>query len=303
MIDITHKTNTLRTALAEATVKVSSQDTIDAVVNKTVEKGDVIEMSKTAGLFAVKKTAEMIPDCHPMPVEYTSITHEIDGLTIRVKVTVKTIYRTGVEVEAMHGASVVALTIYDMLKPIDKGIEIENIRLIKKRGGKSDFKNLLEENLKAAVVVCSDTISSGEKEDKAGKAIIEKLEAANILAPEYVIIPDDTKKIRETVEAYCKDGVNLVIVTGGTGLSPRDNTPEALKPLIDKEVPGIMEAARAHGQDRIPYSMLSRGVAGMHKDTLILAIPGSTNGAKETMDALLPGILHIFKVQDASFAH
>lgn len=303
MIDITHKTNTLRTAMAEATVRVSTQDTIDAITNKTVEKGDVFEMSKTAGLFAVKKTAEMIPDCHPMPVEYTGITFEIEGLTIRVKIIVKTIYKTGVEVEAMHGASVVALTMYDMLKPIDKGIEIENIRLIKKRGGKSDFKNLLDEQLKAAVVVCSDTISAGDKEDKAGKAIIEKLEAFDILSPEYVIIPDDTDKITATVEGFCKGGMNLVIVVGGTGLSPRDNTPEALKPLIDKEVPGIMEAARAHGQDRIPYSMLSRGVAGMHKNTLILAIPGSTNGAKETMDALLPGILHIFKVQDTAFAH
>jgi len=303
MKDITHKTNTLRTAMAEATVRVSTQDTIDAITSKTVEKGDVFEMSKTAGLFAVKKTAEMIPDCHPMPVEYTGITFEIEGLTIRVKIIVKTIYKTGVEVEAMHGASVVALTMYDMLKPIDKGIEIENIRLIKKRGGKSDFKNLLDEQLKAAVVVCSDTISAGVKEDKAGKAIIEKLEAFDILSPEYVIIPDDTDKITATVEGFCKGGMNLVIVAGGTGLSPRDNTPEALKSLIDKEVPGIMEAARAHGQDRIPYSMLSRGVAGMHKNTLILAIPGSTNGAKETMDALLPGILHIFKVQDTAFAH
>ena len=303
MIDITHKTNTLRTATAEATVRVSTQDTIDAITSKTVEKGDVFEMSKTAGLFAVKKTAEMIPDCHPMPVEYTGITFEIEGLSIRVKIIVKTIYKTGVEVEAMHGASVVALTMYDMLKPIDKGIEIENIRLIKKRGGKSDFENLLDEQLKAAVVVCSDTISAGDKEDKAGKAIIEKLEAFDILSPEYVIIPDDTDKITATVEGFCKGGMNLVIVAGGTGLSPRDNTPEALKSLIDKEVPGIMEAARAHGQDRIPYSMLSRGVAGMHKNTLILAIPGSTNGAKETMDALLPGILHIFKVQDTAFAH
>jgi molybdenum cofactor biosynthesis protein MoaC len=289
--------------MAEATVRVSTQDTIDAITGKTVEKGDVFEMSKAAGLFAVKKTAEMIPDCHPMPVEYTGITFEIEGLTIRVKIIVKTIYKTGVEVEAMHGASVVALTMYDMLKPIDKGIEIENIRLIKKRGGKSDFKNLLDEQLKAAVVVCSDTISAGDKEDKAGKAIIEKLEAFDILSPEYVIIPDDTDKITATVEDFCKGGMNLVIVAGGTGLSPRDNTPEALKSLIDKEVPGIMEAARAHGQDRIPYSMLSRGVAGMHKNTLILAIPGSTNGAKETMDALLPGILHIFKVQDTAFAH
>ena len=134
MIDITHKSTTLRRAIAQATVKVSSKATIDAVVNNTVPKGNVFEMAKTAGLFAVKKTSDMIPDCHPLPVEYTHVSYEIDGLNIIISMEVKTIYRTGVEVEAMHGASVVALTMYDMLKPIDKGIEMLNIRMLEQQG-------------------------------------------------------------------------------------------------------------------------------------------------------------------------
>lgn len=141
MVDITTKTPTLRTAIAQAIVRVSSPETIRAIQHNTVPKGDVFAMSKAAGLLGVKKTADLLPDCHPMPIEYTAIEYEIQGLDIRILITVKTIYKTGVEVEAMHGASVVALNKYDMLKPIDKGIEIHQIKLLEKTGGKSDIKN------------------------------------------------------------------------------------------------------------------------------------------------------------------
>lgn len=139
MVDITHKSSTLRTAIAQAIVRVSSPETIKAIEEKKVPKGDVFAMSKAAGLLGVKKTALMLPDCHPLPVEYTDVDYKIDGLTIQIIITVKTNYKTGVEVEAMHGASIVALNMYDMLKPIDKGIEIQSIRLLKKTGGKSDI--------------------------------------------------------------------------------------------------------------------------------------------------------------------
>src|SRR3954469_12287418 len=112
MVNITHKSNTLRKAIATATVKVSSIQTIELIKEKKVPKGDVFEFSRAAGLLAVKKTSDVIPDCHPLPVEFTSITHSVEGLNIIINVEVHTIYRTGVEVEAMHGASVSALTMY-----------------------------------------------------------------------------------------------------------------------------------------------------------------------------------------------
>jgi len=303
MIDITHKSNTLRQATAQAIVKVSKQDTIDAIKNKTVPKGDVFEMAKTAGLLAVKRTAEMILDCHPLPVEHAVVSYVIKGFEVHIEVGVKTIYKTGVEVEAMHGASIVALTIYDMLKPIDKRIEIKSIKLLEKKGGKSDFHDKISETLTAAVIVSSDSVSKGKKEDSAGKIVREKLKSFDIVVKDYIVIPDEPEQLRQKVLHYCEKDFNLVVVSGGTGLSPRDKTPEALQPILDQDIPGIMEAARAYGQQRTPYAMVSRGLAGLRKNTLILAIPGSSKGAAETIDALFPSILHIFKVQEYGFRH
>ncbi len=296
MVDITHKNNSLRIATAQALVRVSHQSTVDAIVNKTVPKGDVFEMAKVAGLFAAKRTSDMIPDCHPLPIEFAGIDYEINGLEIRILVTIKTIYKTGVEVEAMHAASVVALTMYDMLKPIDKEIEISSIKLLDKKGGKSQHKDFFETAINTSVIVCSDSVSQGKKEDRSGKAIIEKLEQQPVSVISYEIIPDEILTIQNQIKTEMDKAAELILLTGGTGLSKRDFTPEAIRPLLDREIPGIGEHLRSYGQDRMPYSILSRSIGGLIGNTLVIAIPGSTNGAKESMDALFPHILHIFKM-------
>lgn len=296
MVNITHKSNTLRKAVATTVVSVSRQETIEAIQQRKVPKGDVYEFARAAGLLAVKKTSDVIPDCHPLPVEFTGITYAVQDLNITITVEVHTIYKTGVEVEAMHGASVTALTMYDMLKLIDKAIEIRNIRLQTKSGGKSDAAKEGYSHLKAAVVVCSDTVSKGEAQDTAGKAIIEKLKGFGIGTVSYDVIADDFDLIQQTVKDHSSAASDLLIFTGGTGLSLRDVTPDAVAPLLHKPIEGIMETARRYGQERMPYAMLSRGVAGFVKNTLVLTLPGSQKGAIETMDALFPQLLHLFKV-------
>lgn len=298
MNNITRKATSLRKAVATAIVQVSKQETIEAVLNKQVPKGDVVEFSRAAGLLGIKKTSDVIPDCHPLPIEYASIKHSVEGLRILIEVEVHTIYRTGVEVEAMHGASVTALTIYDMLKPIDKGVEISSIRLLQKSGGKSEYNDRPLFALKCGVVVCSDSVAAGTKRDFAGRAVIQKLQGFGLNASAYVIIPDEAESIRAKAEQLSEEGYHLALFTGGTGLYRRDVTPEAIEPLFTRRIPGIMEAARAYGQERMPFAMLSRGVAGFINNTLVITLPGSTRGAEETMDALFPYVLHIFKVAE-----
>ncbi|TVR87735.1 MAG: bifunctional molybdenum cofactor biosynthesis protein MoaC/MoaB [Saprospirales bacterium] len=296
MVDITHKSNSLRIATATAVVRLSEKAALDALENNEVPKGNVFEISRAAGLFAVKRTSDMIPDCHPLPIESTTIKHQISGMEVTVEVEVKTIYKTGVEVEAMHAASVVALTIYDMLKPLDKGIEIGDIRLLKKSGGKGSFDAGKYSWVRTLVVVCSDTVAAGEKEDRSGLALLEKLKGFHVENSERIVVSDDPDQIKKAAVDAMDRGVDLIVFTGGTGVSPRDNTPEALLPLIEKRLPGVEETIRSYGQQRTPFSMASRTVAGIARQSVVLALPGSVKGATESMDAVFPHLLHLFHV-------
>lgn len=301
MVNITQKNTTLRKAVAAAILRVSRRETIEAIQSRQVPKGDVFEFSRAAGLLAVKKTSDVIPDCHPLPVEYTAIRHSINGLEIQIEVEVHSIYRTGVEVEAMHGAAITALTMYDMLKPIDKAVEIGTIKLLQKEGGKSGTAGSGMQ-FTAAVIVCSDTIAKGVGTDTSGKLAIDQLKKHGVDTVTYEIIPDEVTAIRSKAEALSTAQIDLILFIGGTGLSPRDVTPEAIAPLINTPIPGIMEAVRHYGQERIPYAMLSRGIAGFMNNSLAITFPGSTNAVQEAMDALFPHILHVFKVR-SGFRH
>lgn len=297
MKDILNKSSTLRKAIATAVLQLSDPDAMQAVLNKTVPKGDVFEFSRAAGLLAIKKTSDVIPDCHPIPIEFAAISFKTENLSIHISVEVHTIYKTGVEVEAMHGASIVALTIYDMLKPLDKGIEITTIRLEKKSGGMSDYRKKQPVAIRGAVIVCSDSISKGNAKDRSGEWIIEKLKEYGIENTSYVVVPDDFHIIQQEAVKFSSQGYELILFTGGTGLSPKDLTPDAIEPLIETHIPGIMETARQYGQERTPYAMLSRGVAGFIKNSLVITLPGSVSGSIDTMNALFPYVLHLFAVR------
>lgn len=296
MVNITAKSNSLRKAIATATVVVSKPETIHAIQNGLVPKGDVFSFAKVAALFAIKKTSEIIPDCHPLPIEFADIRFSVCDLLVEIFVEVHTIYKTGVEVEAMHGASVAALTLYDMLKPIDKQVEIHQIKLISKEGGKTDFKLKEDSSITASVIVCSDSVFQKLAEDKAGIALIEKLKSLSIETTNYQIVPDNKEAIEAQLKLNTKKSDHLLIFVGGTGVSPRDITPETIQPFLEKELTGIMEQARKYGQERMPYAMLSRSIAGTIGETLVLSFPGSTKAATEYFDALFPLVLHSLKM-------
>lgn len=297
MVDITFKSYTLRKAIARATVQVSNTETIALIEQRKIPKGDIFEFARASALLAIKKTSDVIPDCHPLPVEYAQVRYEVSGLSIQIDVEVHTIYKTGVEVEAMHGASVASLVIYDMLKPVDKGVEIRHIHLVSKKGGKSDVQVPKPDQLKAAVMVCSDTVSSGEKTDRSGKKLVELLDGQGFEEVAYHIVPDEKEAIARQLEACQKAGMDLLLLTGGTGLSDRDVTPETVAPYITVPIPGIMETVRQYGQQRIKTAMLSRGVAGFADRMLIITLPGSTGGVTDGFAALFPQVLHVFEVR------
>ncbi len=296
MKDITSKFDTLREATAEAFVSVA-EGALALLRERRLEKGDALELARAAGIMAAKRTWELIPYCHPIPITHCDVQYEFEAEGVRVTATVKAIAPTGVEMEALTSASVAALTLYDMLKPHTDDIEIHSVKLLEKRGGKSDYRDQLAPPVKAHVIVLSDSVAAGKQEDRAGQAVIRILEQEpSVEVAGYDVLPDDPKGLKDLVQRLVGEGRDLILTVGGTGLSPTDQTVEALRPFIERDVPGIMEAARSYGQRRTPYAMLSRGIAGMIKNTLVITLPGSTRGAKETMDALFPAVLHVFYV-------
>jgi cyclic pyranopterin phosphate synthase len=296
MRDITPKPDTLREAVAEAWIEIPEEARTLLRERKT-EKGDALEIARAAGVLAAKRTWELIPFCHPIPVTHVNIVYTFEEGGVRLQASVKSIAPTGVEMEALTAASLAALTIYDMLKPHTDEIEICSLRLLSKKGGKSDYRPAPSPPVKAAVIVLSDSVAAGRQEDRAGKVILQALEKEDgVEAQVYEVLPDDPEALRGKAEELVEQGIDLLLTVGGTGLGPRDLTVEALRPLIDRDIPGIMEVARGYGQRRTLYAMLSRGVAGMIKNTLVITMPGSTKGATETYQALFPAALHIFEM-------
>ncbi len=296
MRDVSRKITTLRTAVAQSILRVSPA-TIALIRENKIPKGDPLPVAKVAAIQAAKNTSQIIPYCHPLPVDFVGVEFQIGKDEIEIKVEVKAIYKTGVEMEALTGASVAALTLYDMMKMLDDEMEILGVKLISKKGGKSDFGNPDGQKLRAAVLVMSDSVASGKKEDVSGKTIIARLQEYKIEVAEYEIIPDDEKKIEERLIHFADSlKLDLILTTGGTGFGPRDNTPEAIKKIVEREIPGVTEAVRSYGQERTPLAMLSRSVSGIRGKTIIVSLPGSKGGVTDGLDALFPTLLHAFKM-------
>jgi cyclic pyranopterin monophosphate synthase len=294
--DITRKPDTLRSARATATLH-APPECIILLRERRTEKGDALEVARTAGILAAKRTWELLPFCHPLPLQAIRIEYTLAEESVRIEANVQVVAGTGVEMEALTAASISALTLYDMLKPhAGRALSVTDVTLLDKRGGKSDFTRRIEPPAQGVVLVLSDAVAGGKKRDAAGQCVRERLAAAGIEVGGYEILSDDPDLLRERLRHWLEQSPELIATVGGTGITPRDRSVETVRALIEREMPGIMEAARAHGQRRTPYAMISRGVAGLAGRSLIVTLPGSARGAQETLDALLPGLVHTLDV-------
>jgi len=293
MRDVSRKPTTLRKATATTSVRMAPA-TLARVRAGDGPKGDALAAARIAAVMAAKDASRLIPYCHPVRVDHVEIDFEVGEGEVGIACTVTAVDRTGVEMEALCGATVAALTVYDMLKPVDAGMVIGETRLATKRGGKSDFVERFAKPLRAAVVVASDSTAAGAREDQSGKAVGARLAEVGVQVAETLAVPDEPDRIEAELRRLVAAGLDLIMTTGGTGLGPRDRTVEATARVIEREVPGITEAMRVHGYLRTPRAVLSRGLAGVVGRTLIVNLPGSSKGVQESLDAILPGVLHIF---------
>ena len=294
MKDITHKTTTRRTALAAAFLSIDRAILEATDSGRNTDKGNALEASRVAGIMAVKRTWEALPFCHPIPITHCDVEFDLRDDGIYLEVSATTIAATGVEMEALYAAGVAAMNLYDMLKPHaskDTGlIAVTDVHLVKKRGGKSDFAR--PEGMRAAVLVTHDGVAAGEKEDTAGQAVRHALEKKGVDLAHYQIVGNAAEQVDSALGDLLGENLDLIATVGGTGMEPKDCTVDRVRSRLDREAPGVMEAARAYGQGRTPFAMLSRGVAGVVDKTWVVTFPGSTNGAEETANAIITGLLH-----------
>ncbi len=306
MRDIAHKQITLRTAKAIG-ILFCSPATVELIKNNQLPKGNLFDVAKAAGFIGAKATPQLLPHCHPVSIDgmdihfdfldkHSHVEYFDAGVFKRTGIVItgeaKSIGRTGIEMEMLTAVSVAALEIYDMLKPVDKQLEIGCIKLLDKKGGKSDRDRFITGKPSCAVLVCSDSTAAGAREDKSGKLIKETLEALNVPVVEYKVVADDIESIQHQIMKWVNEEVQFIFTTGGTGVGPNDVATEAVKEIIGREVPGIAEAMRSYGQMRTPLAMLSRSVAGTINDTLIITLPGSVGGVRESLEAILPAVFH-----------
>jgi molybdenum cofactor synthesis domain-containing protein len=146
--------------------------------------------------------------------------------------------------------------------------------------------------VKAAVITCSNRSAAGERADDSGAALEQWLRGSGHEVVSRVIVPDEVTAIRAAIDAALRAGASAVLTTGGTGLSPTDVTPEAVRPMLDREVPGIAEALRQAAREKVPTSVLSRGVAGTIGAALVVTLPGSPGGVEDAIAVLTPLLQH-----------
>ena len=279
MVDVGDKAVTKRKATATGRF-TSTSEVIALVKADGMPKADVLATARIAGIAGAKRTSELIPLCHQLALSSVSVDFEFGEDHILITATAKTTGTTGVEMEALTAVAIAGLTLHDMTKAVDPLSVLGDIRLVEKTGGKS--RATLRSGA-AAVLVVSTGAAAGTREDTTGPRIAEWLESKGY-ATEVMIVAD--AGVASALDNIVASAPAVVITTGGTGMSPTDRTPEATRPLLTRELPGVAEAIRARGLPNTPKAALSRGLAGTAGDTVIVNLPGSSGGVKDGLAVL-----------------
>ncbi len=319
MIDVGGKRATHRVAIAEGCIVVGEQ-AFALIRDRALPKGDVLILAEIAGIQGAKQASQLIPLCHPMGLDHVQIITELEASAHRVRVSciAATTAKTGVEMEALAGVNAALLTIWDLTKMVEPDLGIEGIRLLAKKGGKSGLwlnpagipawvrTQMLPppatpslNGIRVAVITLSDRASTGEYEDRSGPLAATLLEAAGAIVTETSVLPDDPQQLREKILALqARADTRLIITSGGTGIAPRDSTPETVAALADRVIPGIGEHLRQFGAQFTPFSWSSRSIGATLGNMLIVTLPGNPKAVREGIECLLPQLPHLINTLD-----
>lgn len=290
MVDVGDKAATTRTATATGRLETRA-DVIDLVRGDTLPKADVLATARIAGIQGAKRTSELIPLCHPIALTSVTVDFALTATAIEITATAKTTGQTGVEMEALTAVAVAGLTLHDMVKAVDPAATLTAVRLDAKTGGRRGhwtrdgvIPPATPRTGTAVVLVASTGGAAGTREDTTGPRIAAWLEGRGYTVETVTVVADAA--IAESLAAAVATAPAVILTTGGTGMSPTDQTPEATAALLDRELPGVAEAIRARGLPVTPKAALSRGLAGTANGTVIVNLPGSPGGVKDGIAVL-----------------
>lgn len=310
MADVGAKRITARRAVAVG--RFHPGDAYADVVAQRLPKGDALGMAQIAGIQGAKNASQLMPLCHPMALDHVDVqcTPDAAQQCIRVYAEVATQARTGVEMEALAAVNAALLTLYDLTKPVQPALSLDGVHLLFKEGGKKGLwlhpEGMSEaerthyqprdparlDAVPAAVISLSDRAARGERADRSGPVLVERLRELGAKTYDAQVLADDPQALANRLREHAAAGTQLVLCTGGTGLGPRDLTLDALAEVADRYVTGLGEMFRSESSQHTPLAWLSRTEAIQVAQTLVIALPGSSRAVAQGMDILAPVLSH-----------